>query len=44
MARFNRLKCLGPCEKVAWERTNEGLVVRLPEEKPCSFAYVLKIQ
>lgn len=34
---------LGCDEKVAWQRTAEGMTVTFPKDKPCDFAYVLKI-
>ncbi len=38
------VKLLGATEPLTWERTKAGLVIRLPKQKPCDFAYVLKIR
>ena len=35
---------LGAQEKLSWTQTGDGLAVRLPERKPCDFAFVLKIK
>jgi alpha-L-fucosidase len=35
---------LGSDAPIKWERTNAGLQVHLPAEKPCEHAFVLKIQ
>ena len=35
---------LGSDEMLAWERTDEAMVVQMPEKRPCDFAYVLKIK
>ena len=35
---------LGSDEKIKWKRTGEGLVVTFPKEKPCEWAYSLKIK
>jgi alpha-L-fucosidase len=34
---------LGSSSKISWKRSNEGLSVALPAEKPCEHAIVLKI-
>ena len=34
---------LGSQEKLTWNQTTNGLVVNLPEARPCQFAYCLKI-
>lgn len=34
---------LGCKEPLKWEQTPQGLVVGLPAEKPCQFAYGMKI-
>lgn len=38
------ISLLGGNEIIIWEQTEEGLVVQFPKEKPCDFAYVLKIE
>jgi len=35
---------IGSKEKLVWEHTPDALVVELPKEKPCDFAYVLKVE
>jgi len=35
---------LGSNEKLKWKRTGQGLEVVFPKEKPCKWAYSLKIQ
>ena len=35
---------LGSKEKIKWNRTGEGLEVTFPKEKPCEWAYSLKIK
>ncbi|HPD29197.1 MAG TPA: alpha-L-fucosidase [Phycisphaerae bacterium] len=37
------VKLLGCRDPVVWERTAEGLAVRLPATKPCEHAFVLRI-
>jgi alpha-L-fucosidase len=37
------VKLLGSSEKLTWQQTGEGLVITLPDKKPCDFAYGLKI-
>ncbi len=39
-----RVALLGYNGKLKWERTDEGLVVHLPEKAPCSFAVTLRIE
>ncbi|MFR9650827.1 MAG: alpha-L-fucosidase [Rikenellaceae bacterium] len=38
-----KVSMIGSKEKLRWEQTAEGLVVYLPNEKPCDHAFVLKI-
>jgi len=40
---ITEVKLLGSREKLNWQQTEEGLVVKLPAKKPCNFAYGLKI-
>jgi alpha-L-fucosidase len=40
---IGRVSLLGSRGTLKWERGAQGLAVRLPREKPCDFAYVLKI-
>jgi alpha-L-fucosidase len=35
---------LGSDEKIKWKRTGEGLEVTFPKDKPCQWAYSLKIK
>jgi alpha-L-fucosidase len=37
------LRLLGHPGKLSWKRTKEGLVIPLPDQKPCEHAYVFKI-
>lgn len=38
------ISMLGSDETIEWEQTAEGLRVDFPSEKPCDFAFVLKIE
>ncbi|VGO22459.1 alpha-L-fucosidase [Pontiella sulfatireligans] len=38
------ISLLGSDEKMEWEQTADTLTVKFPKEKPCDFAYVLKIE
>jgi len=40
---ITNVELLGSSSKVAWSRRSSGLVVELPENRPCDHAYVLKI-
>lgn len=42
-ARIQDIVLLGPAEKLDWQLTDEGLEIRFPEHKPCSYAYTFKI-
>jgi alpha-L-fucosidase len=42
--KIKKVELLGSTESLNWARGAEGLVVQLPEKKPCEFAYVLKIR
>ncbi|MES1220942.1 MAG: alpha-L-fucosidase [Bacteroidota bacterium] len=35
---------LGYDDKISWSKDSDGLSVQLPEQRPCDYAYVLKIQ
>ncbi|MHB8524103.1 MAG: alpha-L-fucosidase, partial [Limisphaerales bacterium] len=37
------VRLLGHKEKLAWSRSQFGLTVNLPEQKPCDYAFTLKI-
>jgi alpha-L-fucosidase len=37
------IQLLGSNEPIQWKLSNEALVVKMPEEKPCDFAFALKI-
>jgi len=41
--KITSVELLGCKEKLAWEQTDAGLVVKLPAVKPCQFAYGLKV-
>lgn len=38
------ISLIGSKEKLQWKQNPESLVVQLPKEKPCDYAYVLKIE
>ncbi len=40
---IEKLELLGYSGKLSWTRTKEGLVINLPEQKPCEHACVFKI-
>jgi alpha-L-fucosidase len=42
--KINSIEMLGSNEAITWERTDKGLKVTLPQEKPCDFAYVLQLK
>ncbi len=35
---------LGSSEELTWNRNGQGLEIKLPDNKPCNYAYTLKIQ
>ncbi|WP_282134036.1 alpha-L-fucosidase [Seonamhaeicola maritimus] len=35
---------IGSKEIITWKQTEAGMVVQFPKEKPCEFAYVLKVE
>jgi hypothetical protein len=37
------VRLLGHDGKLQWSRTDEGLVIKMPEKKPCDFAFAFKI-
>lgn len=41
--KISEVTLLGGKENIEWQQTDEGLVVHLPAQKPCEFAYGLKI-
>ena len=41
--KITAVSMLGCDSKLEFEQSNEGLKVKLPSEKPCDFAYVLKV-
>lgn len=41
--KLSEVTLLGSKEKIEWQQTDQGLVVQLPAQKPCEFAYGLKI-
>jgi alpha-L-fucosidase len=40
---ISAVKVLGNKDKIDWSQTNEGLIVTMPREKPCDYAYVIAI-
>ncbi|MFB3776569.1 MAG: alpha-L-fucosidase C-terminal domain-containing protein [Bryobacteraceae bacterium] len=38
-----RVELLGSKTAVKWTRAAEGLVIELPSERPCDYAYALRI-
>ena len=41
--KIKKVELLGQKGKLKWKRTDQGLEVKLPENKPCKYAYVIKI-
>lgn len=41
---IKKISMLGCKNELGWEQTPEGLIVEFPKEKPCEFAYVIKIE
>ena len=41
--KITGVELLGCQEKLAWQQTDAGLVVNLPAQRPCAFAYGLKV-
>ena len=41
---INSIQLLGSEAPLQWQRTEEGLIIKLPAEKPCDHAYAFKIQ
>jgi len=41
---IKRITMLGDGKELKWYRTNEGLVIKTPNKKPCEHAYVIKIE
>jgi alpha-L-fucosidase len=42
--KISSVKLLGSTKKLKWKQEAAGLVVELPEEKPCDFAFALKVE
>ena len=42
-SEIRSVKMLGIDKELKWSITKDGLVVEMPEEKPCEHAYVFKI-
>jgi alpha-L-fucosidase len=40
--KVKKVEVLGTDEKIQWKQTDEGLIIEMPSEKPCDFAFVLK--
>lgn len=38
------VELLGSKQPISWKQTGEGLVVTAPAEKPCDYAFVLKVK
>ncbi|MHC4115198.1 MAG: alpha-L-fucosidase [Planctomycetota bacterium] len=41
---IKRITMLGDDKELDWEQTREGLIIEVPDEKPCDYAYVFKIE
>ena len=41
---IKRVRLLGHDEDLEWRLTRGGLIVKMPDEKPCDHAYVIKIE
>jgi len=41
--KIRKVEMLGSEGKIQWEQTEEGLLVELPAEKPCEYAFALKV-
>jgi alpha-L-fucosidase len=41
---IKRISLLGDGKELDWWLTRKGLVVEMPDEKPCEYAYVIKIE
>jgi alpha-L-fucosidase len=41
---IKRISLLGDGKDLDWKLTRKGLVVDMPDEKPCDYAYVIKIE
>jgi alpha-L-fucosidase len=41
--QISDVRLLGCDDKLDWSQTEEGLVVKLPEKKPCEHAFAFKI-
>jgi alpha-L-fucosidase len=41
---IKRISMLGDGKSLEWHRTEEGLVIKTPNKKPCDYAYVFKIE
>lgn len=39
-----KLTLIGSSSPLSWSQEDEALIVHLPEEKPCQYAYVIKIE
>ena len=41
---IKRITVLGDDKPLEWERISKGLEVEMPDNKPCDYAYVIKIE
>lgn len=41
--KIQKVELLGSDEPVEWKRTNEAMRVKFPKDKPCDYAYALKL-
>jgi alpha-L-fucosidase len=41
---IKRITVLGDDKPLKWQRTSKGLEVEMPDEKPCDYAFVVKIE
>ena len=40
---IKNVQLLGNSEKIEWIQTDQGLLVNMPKERPCDFAYVIAL-
>jgi alpha-L-fucosidase len=41
--KVNGAQLLGSRDRLEWQQTPEGLVIDLPAERPCQFAWCLRV-
>jgi len=40
---ISRIRLLGSNQKLQWSRNNDALMIKMPDKKPCDYAYAFKI-